>query len=360
MNKPRIMYILGHYPQISETYVQTEIDAVSEQYDVIVISLHDVEQSNAAAKQDVTNPLFFVTKYNKHNPYLVVNKFEQLCNAVAMFRPDVIHTHWLIRLPLVYELAKRTQIPFTVRAHSFDTIPSDNPISHSYQWHQAAHQVLPQTTRSELCLGILTYPFTRPFLEANGVPPHKIIESFPNIDYSRFHDTSPNGSNIMNLGACIPKKRMEDFVELAKRLPQRSFHLYPVSYNTRNFEQYNEQQGRPVMIHPPVEPSLMPAEYKKSEWLVYTASREINQVGWPLAAAEAQASGVGVLLPNLRPDMKDYLGDSGYVYDSIDEAAEIIAQPCPTEIRERGFENAKKSDIYRHKSLLTNLWESVV
>lgn len=354
------MYILGHYPQISETYVQTEIDAVSDKYEVVVISLHDVDAGNEAARRggnNLKNDLQRITKYRGHNPYLVVNRFEHLCNAVKMFRPDVIHSHWLIHLPLLHRLAVETDTPYTVRAHSFDAIPSTNPVSHSYKWHQNAPALLPQSTQSELCLGVLTFPFTRPYLESCGVPADKILDCYPNIDFARFHDTSPNGNHVMNVGACIPKKKMEDFVALARLVPERPFHLYPVSYQTEQFARFNAQQGSPVTLHDPVEPSHMPAEYKKSEWLVYTASREINQVGWPLAAAEAQAAGVGVLLPNIRPDIKDYLGDSGYVYDTLEEAAEIISQPCPQDIRERGFENAKKSDVYRHKTLLTNLWQ---
>lgn len=35
----------------------------------------------------------------------------------------------------------------------------------------------------------------------------------------------------------------------------------------------------------------------------------------------------------------------------------IISQPYPDEMREIGFEQAKKSDIENHKHLLTDLWD---
>ena len=89
----------------------------------------------------------------------------------------------------------------------------------------------------------------------------------------------------------------------------------------------------------------MPPMYKKHEWLVYTACRTLGHVGWPMAVAEAQASGVGVLVPNLRPDLADYVGEAGYLYDSLEEAAEIIQQPFPDDKRQ-----------LRHDFQRTELW----
>ena len=89
---------------------------------------------------------------------------------------------------------------------------------------------------------------------------------------------------------------------------------------------------------PRIEPEEMPGEYKKHRWLVYTASRGIGTVGWPMAIAKAQASGAGVL------------------FNSVNEVAEIISKPFPEELREMGFKHGKKSDVFEHKAILTNLW----
>ena len=37
-----------------------------------------------------------------------------------------------------------------------------------------------------------------------------------------------------------------------------------------------------------------------------------------MAIAEAQADGVGVCIPNIRPDIKEYVGEAGLIYDSIE------------------------------------------
>ena len=81
------MYILRQYPQISETYIQTEIDAVSSEYEVIVIAFQQSGKNGTAT-------------YKEHTPYLVIKDAEQIDNAIRMFRPQVLHTHWQYRCHL--------------------------------------------------------------------------------------------------------------------------------------------------------------------------------------------------------------------------------------------------------------------
>lgn len=344
MNKPTVMYILRQYPQISETYIQTEMDAVSDEFEVIVIALQD------AAKNGNTG-------YANHLPYLVINDLGQIANAIKMFKPQVLHTHWLISLPLIVDIARAMHIPFTVRAHSFDTIVSDQP--RLAEWREMAAQVITDASHDELCLGILAFPFSLAFLHTHGAQMDKVTPCFPCVDYQRFHDRTANGEAIMNVGACIPKKRMEDFLEIGASLPGHQCNLYAVSYRVEQLAQKNIAMGSPINIQTPIEPALMPAEYKKHRWLLYTADWHMGSIGWPLSIAEAQAAGVGVLLPGVRPDIADYLNGSGYIYHAIDEAREIVSGALPDEMREAGFENARKSDVREHKSLLTDMWRQV-
>jgi hypothetical protein len=108
---------------------------------------------------------------------------------------------------------------------------------------------------------------------------------------------------------------------------------------------------------PYVQHEKMPEIYKKHNWLVYTACPTIKGVGWPMAIAEAQASGLGICMSNIRPDLKEYLGGAGFLFDSIKEVPDIICKPYPDEMREIGFEQSRKSDIGEHKFLLTDLWD---
>jgi len=84
-----------------------------------------------------------------------------------------------------------------------------------------------------------------------------------------------------------------------------------------------------------------------------------SSVGLPVAIAEAQASGVGVCihdLPGRTKSFQDYVGEAGYVYKNLDELPELLRNGFSEEKRKLGYENAKKSDIERHRYLLENLW----
>src|SRR5262249_13577808 len=157
-------------------------------------------------------------------------------------------------------------------------------------------------------------------------------------------------------GVNLPKKEMNLFVDLAKQVPTAKFNLYVMGYEEKNISAYAQRTGSPVVVVPPVQPSDMPAEYKKHRWLIYTASNQLGTVGWPMAVAEAQASGVGALVQSIRPDLAEYVGPGGYVFDTIDDARRIISQPFPEEKREAGFLHAEKSDIDGHIRLLYQLW----
>jgi hypothetical protein len=47
---------------------------------------------------------------------------------------------------------------------------------------------------------------------------------------------------IMNVGACIPKKKMEDFIELGTLAPKLQFNLYALGYNVEQLRQHQQSQ----------------------------------------------------------------------------------------------------------------------
>jgi hypothetical protein len=349
MKKRKILYIVGHYPQISQTYIEAELDAIQDECEVRVISLN---KPNVAYKNHVE------CHYSK-DP-------NEICELIDDFQPQLLHSHYLTLADFVANLSRRKNIPFTIRTHSFDSIwQSENPSWRGRIRGALGKLGLPDHAKTavpavndDLCLGILAFPFLRPRLEKAGFHGEKIHDCYPVVHYKRFYDPSPNGRDVMNVGACLPKKGMEDFLKLARLVPDRSFNLYALGYEADNLVQLNERMGQPVRFIPPVEPREMPSEYKKHEWLVYTADRRVGTVGWPVSIAEAQASGVGVCMPNLRPDLKEYVGPAGFLYDSTGEAAEIISKPFPEELRRLGFEHAKKSDVFTHRRLLIDLWRN--
>lgn len=344
----RVMYVVKQFPQISESYIKTEIEAIREKCEVRIIT---TKQASLAAKT--------------HPPFQHMEDLASIREAIEDFHPHVLHTHWLHSARALGQLSKQTKIPFTVRTHSFDSIWDDSRAVSGWGRIFGGTSLPPHVReavghiRSDLCLGILAFPFNRARLEKAGIGKSKITDCYPVVNYPLFHNTEANGDAIMNVGAAITKKKMEDFIDLGSMLPGRRFNLYAMAYDVDKLRKLNEAKGKPVNIVPPVELEDMPAEYKKHRWLVYTARMDMASVGWPMSVAEAQASGVGVCMANIRPDLKEYVGGAGFLFNSVSEALEIVTKPYPEEMRQKGFEQARKSNIFEHRARLFELWQRV-
>jgi glycosyltransferase involved in cell wall biosynthesis len=351
--KTRVLYVVREFPQLSQTYVKAEIEALGDGYELAILSMKPANRM-----------------YENHHPFSALETVDQAVEFGQEFKPDVIHGHYLFGIEMVAEIARRLDVPYTIRSHSFDMIPllprggieqrvrellnRPDPLGRTRIRIQKQLGFVDQ----EQCLGILGFPFQRPALEAEGIRPEKIVDCFPVVAVDRFRNREPNGGGIMNTGVATPKKRMDRFIDLAASMPDRKFTLYPVGYHDKTLADYNEKKGSPVTFSGLLEPEDMPPEYKKQQWLVYTADFKFPTVGWPMAVAEAQASGVGVVMANIRPDLREYVGEgSGFLYDTLDDARRIISQPVPQEVREAGFEQAEKSNVRKHIHKLTDLWD---
>ncbi len=330
MAKTRVLFVLSEYPTLSQTYKENEIKYVYADCEVAIVSMGRHNES-----------------HSQHFPYQHAKGFKDFDPIVKAFAPDVLHGHYLNTVDVLQRIAETHNLRYTLRSHSYDILwaPDD------------ALCKVAEKVNSHRCLGILAFPFLRDRLVQCGVADKKITDAWPVVDFDRFYDQGPNGKGIMNTGACLPKKNMESFVDLAVMMPDRRFTLYPIGYNTAQIAAYNESKGSPVRIAKTLEPFNMPSVYKQQEWLVYSANPKVPTVGWPMAIAEAQAAGVGVLMHRIRSDLAEFVGEAGYMYDTLEEARDIMAQPFPDDRREAGFEQAKKSDIKVNVKQLRDLWD---
>src|SRR5262249_4676730 len=278
---------------------------------------------------------------------------KEILKAVRRFKPMVIHSHYLVWMDLVNEVSTAAGIPYTTRSHSFDVL---GPMYG--QPHEAWSKVAYFANRDN-CLGLLSFPFARQALLDIGVRNDKIVDVPPVITTKKFLSRDANGTAIINVGAALPKKKMDDFVRLSKQVRDREFNLYALGHISDELKQYNVDHDGQVNFPHPVGFEEMPSVYKHHGWLVYTACPILKTVGWPMAIAEAQASGLGVCMANIRPDLRSYVGESGYFYDDVSELQELIRRPVDPSRREAGFENAKKLDIDNHIDKLTSLWDKI-
>ena len=90
------MYILKNYPQMSETYIKTEIEAVGERCEIAVLA---TKKANLPSKN--------------HVPFELVEDMSAIREAIEEFHPDVLHSHWLHSLKILRIQSGRIRlIPF--------------------------------------------------------------------------------------------------------------------------------------------------------------------------------------------------------------------------------------------------------
>jgi hypothetical protein len=340
--KKRVLYLVQEYPQLSETYIYNEIENVSHLYDLEIFTMRQAD-----------------LPYKNHRSYCVGGDDPQkiLESLVAQFKPKIVHFHYMTLAKQLAPFCEHYSLPFTVRAHSFDVLTGFDPDSPAYMDKLRDYGDI---INLDLCLGVLTFPFTCQYFLQCGVDESKLHPAFPVVDVKRFFDKSVNGDAVLNVGAALGKKAMGDFLRLANLLPDLTFNLFPIGYDISKLREENSSINGLCQIHDALQPEQMPAVYKHHRWLVYTADKMMKNVGWPLAVAEAQAAGVGVCIANIRPDIKDYVGEGGGIlYDDIEELRDILPGEVPREMRERGFELCHRSDIGKNISQLTDLWERV-
>ena len=326
----RVLTILERYPQLSETYISTELRTLWARHDVSIIAL----QPPDLAQQE-------------HLPYQLIRRdHARLLEAARSLRPQVLHSHYLVQAPRMHRVAEALRVPYTIRTHSYDILRASPDELRAWAGY----------VNDERCLGILAFPFLKPRLVEAGMTPSKVHDCLPVVDFDRFYDRSPNTPGVMNVGAALPKKNMDGFLRLATQIRGLPVRLYPVGYDLAQLRERNDELGRPVIISPTIQPEDMPREYKRHTWLVYSASRSIGTVGWPTAVAEAQAAGVGVCMEGIRPDVREWVGPGGFVLGRLGEALDIVEQPVPPEVREAGFEQARRSDVRSHIGVLEALW----
>lgn len=343
-DRVRVAYLVDDFPQLSQTYLRTELRSVARDHDVRVVGMKPADRAYADAM-----------------PFVAETDEDRIVAHVEAFRPHVLHTHYLHCAAIVDRLARRTGVPFTVRTHSFDVLPLLLEPDRGAKRRRAGIAA----THSPFCLGVLAFPFLRDALVAAGVNGAALVDAWPVVDYATFHDRTPRPGDgeggprdVMNVGACIPKKRMEDFVDLAARVRDRRFRLYAIGYRSDDLDAYVRRTGSPVEMVGDVEPRDMPAAYRRHGWLVYTGCFERKTVGWPMAVAEAQAAGLGVVMARVRPDLETFVGPAGFLYDDVAEVPEILARGYPPAMREAGYEHAKRSDVEAHRGLLTARWRA--
>jgi hypothetical protein len=182
----RVLLVLWQHPQLSETYITTEIDFLLRR-GVEVHTWSDVEP---------------VSPY----PCRSIQHRGPLGEILDRVRPDLVHMHWLHGERYVEEIAQRG-IPLTIRGHSFENHVEQVP-------RLAAHPgvsrlyLFPHQARAFPHLGEKVLPLKVAFNPDRFGP---ATEKDPRL--------------VLRLGTALPTRALPLFIRLAAHCPEFRFVL---------------------------------------------------------------------------------------------------------------------------------------
>ena len=286
----RVLVVAWDYPQLSESYIHTEIRwMLSRGVEVEVV-----------ARRHPASP----------GVPLVPVSYGSITEAAKRFDPDVIYSNWLSLTREVGSELSRLDLPVTIRGHGFDHSP-------------------------ELASEMAAEPWVhRLYLFGNLPPPGsdagKVWVVDASFDSSRYYPVAAKDRRlVLRAGACLPTKDLGLFLEVASRRPEYRFVL-ALSRNSSGVEveqeliAQNEALGRPVEI-------LFDVQYEPMAELTRRAAVYLHTFGFhqlfgqPISIAESMATGA-VPLIRRAPASMDYGGDAARYYDDADEASAILEE----------------------------------
>jgi len=291
---PRVLYVIWHYPQLSESYVESEIRCLR-RWGVEIAVWREVGPASPYESQ--------------------VQVFDGELEAVVReFRPDVLHVHWLGFALSRGDRLAALGLPVTLRMHGFDV--SEAPFRQLLQ-NDWLHRV---------------YAFPRQ-LRLLDAPDSRVCALRSAFDTSYFRPAAAKDPRlVLRTSSCLPSKELALFFDVAKRLPSHRFVFCGVTCN--EFEHYPEELRRmATAMDSPVELRFdVPRE--QIAGLVERAGVYLHTIlppdapmgapiGMPISIAEAMATGAYVLVRDL-PELVDYVGDAGAIYRDAAHAAELI------------------------------------
>lgn len=289
----KVLYVLWHYPHLSESYVRWEM-ACMRRWGV------DIEIWSNVAEP---SPAPFETDFPIHTG--------PLSQAIERTRPDLVHAHWCGIADTHRAEVAKAGLPMTVRAHSFplnepvvDRLQADPSVAAIFMFPDKAAAVSDRTKVRPMPVGI------------DGLM------------------SRPEGRKdrrlVLRAGAAVPNgKDHRFFLDLAKHCPGHRFVMATVVCQgvegyADELRRLNESMGHPIDLRFNLPAEAVAALTREAGIYLHTKSPDAA-FGMPISIAESMASGCYVLARDC-PAAADYLGEAGATYRDESDAARLIAE----------------------------------
>ncbi len=290
----RVLYVVWHYPQLSETYIETEIRRLRRW------GVH-IEVWRAG---EVASP--YPTDTPIHSG--------SLDEAVRAVRPDLIQVHWLGFALQQADTLAALGVPITLRMHGFDVTPDAFFAILDKPWIR----------------GVYAFPAQIALLSAHDERAKAVPAAFD----STLFRPGPHKDRrlVVRIGSALKSKDIGFFFDLAKRLPEFRFVYCGVTCKlveayAEEVRTLREQTNAPVEVRFDVPREEIAALMGRTGIHLHTAcppgAPHATPLGMPVSIAEGMATGAYTLARNT-PEFRDYLDGAGAVYNDLDEAERLI------------------------------------
>lgn len=291
---PRVLFAARAFPQASESQLHAALACMRRFGAVPAVwaAAHGASPGGAALAQD--GPVH-------RGP---------LAEAIAAFRPDVVHVHGLALLEEQRAALEAAGVAVTLRGRATDTAPAAI----------ARALALPKLARAYLMPA------------AAGPEDARLRRAAPVFDTALFAPaTEKDRRLVLRAAPALPESELRFVLELAKLLPAHRVVVAVATVSgyedeTAALRAYREEIASPAEIIVDAPRAEMARLIASAGICVHSASAAPNRrprAAGPASLAEAMATGAYVLAPKVQPYLA-FLGRAGAPYGDAAEAAALI------------------------------------
>lgn len=285
----RVLYALYEADTLSESYIRTELDWMEAKG--VVVS--------------VWAQFAHLSTYSDPRAEKIVGG--DVREAIERFKPDLVHTHWLMAAKRVLRAVEAAAKPLTIRGHSFEFNPKD----------VAFLEASPAVRR------IWLFPhFVAPGM-SDRVQPLPVC-----YDERRYRPGGPrNRRKVFRASAGVKGKGLEELLEIASCVPELEFSLAVTrATDDPSYPDRIAALAPPnLALHVSLQHDAVAEQMRSSGLYFRNHDPGSHPYGMPISAAEAMGSGC-VLLARNDPAALAFIGDAGLFYESVEEAVDRLAR----------------------------------
>jgi glycosyltransferase involved in cell wall biosynthesis len=290
----RVLYMLWHYPQLSESYVEAELRCMLD--------------------WGVHVEIWCTARGVSPYPVAVIMHDGTFAEAVAAAKPDIIHVQWLNFALAQQDALAACGPPVTLRLHGFDVSRESLEAWLAHDWVYGVYAFPNQIARC-------------------GITDARLKPMPVALETRLFKPCGAKDRQmVLRTSAGLPSKDLDLFFEAAHRLPGHRFVLVAATCNLR--EEYvayltdlNRTLGFPVDLRidvPRDEVVLLMAQAGIYLHTMVPAGRKYaSPVGQPISIAEAMAMGCYCLVRDV-PGLAELVEGIGGTYGNLDEVVAKI------------------------------------